>query len=246
MKLNELKLETKELVANSLGIYYALEQKNKLYRKDDIACLSLYSGALRMGQTTLIKWRRPITTAPGTGYPYANIKEYENGKAKYKTEISSYDNIVCKILNNHGITIEKVTELLLLDKKILEPVSALKNRNLENQYNNIYKDLLQTIKNYYIVSAQIANNLNASDKPEVEMDIPNIISALYYPNINPYNSVSNLQKQLNSKDNDLILKEIENYSNCKLNMCHLDEQKQPQLYQTTKKLIMNKNIGKII
>jgi len=237
LEYGKLKSETQELVANSLEIYYALTEKNKLYRKDNVASLSLYAGVLRMGCHYLVKSKIQHSTLAGRG--------------KSETMSHTYTNLVCQILNNYGITIEKVIELLDLEEPLLQPRNEKRRTKMENQYNVAYRSLLHTIRNYYIASARITKN---DDKAyiSVKLTIPNIISAIHYSNINPDNSIWNLNCRLGNLTDGISikpehLKELEKHSTYYEEMVKYDKNgKIKDIYQEERPLIMNKSLGKII
>jgi len=221
MELNKLNRETNELVANSLGVYYALLEKDKLYRQENMAIVSLYGGVLRMNRTIM--------------------------DGSY-----IYNNITREILNEYGITIEKVIDLLNLDKKLSYSVNARKNTKLERQYNTAYRNLLHIIRNYYVASARITKNDDKAYIP-IKMTIPNIISAIHYSNIDPYNSIWNLNCRLGNLTDSINIKpehlnEIEKHSTYKDKMARYDKKtgEIKDIYQIEKPLIMNKSLGRII
>lgn len=248
MKYQDLKSETEELVANSIAVYYALKQKNKLYREDSVVSLSLYCGVLRMGKTHEIKSEVKIGGNLLAGLPIEDRPKYDS--TTYEVMKYDYKNVVCQILNEYGITIERVAGLLNLDKKLLNPVSAIDNKKLGMHYDAVYKSLLTVIHNYYIESARIKENIKTSYKPEIDMTVPNIISALYYPNIDPYSTISYLCNALGI-ENDVItksLEEIQKYSIYKEGMCRIDKKTGllKNIYQVNKPLVMNRNLGRIL
>lgn len=253
MELKNLKIETKELIANSLDIYHSLQNRNKLYRIDGIQSLSLYAGALRLGKSITIITKEPIMTSPGAGYPYPNgiRTNTRNERVEYHQYQYDYENIVCQILNEYGITIEQVIDMLNLDRKILTPVRYSPSDKIERQYNVAYRSLLHTIHNYYIASAKQMRESAKVSNPLVEMDIPTIISAIHYPNIDASNSISGLYSKLNGLHDPLTslpdyLDKIESNVSYEEELCRMDENGQPKLYREKKALVMNKNIGKII
>lgn len=253
MELRNLKSETKELIANSLGIYHALQNQNKLYRQEGIESLSLYAGALRLGKSVDIISKEPIRTSPGAGYPYPDgiRPNTRNEKVEYRQYHYDYENIVCQVLNEYGITIEHVLDILNLDKKLITPVRYSASDKIERQYNVAYKKLLQTIRNYYIASAKQINANNKSCNPLIEMNIPTIISAIHYPNIDLSNSIIGLYSKLQDAQASLTampdyLEQIEQNVNYEEELCRLNENGQLELYRVKKPLVMNKNIGKII
>lgn len=252
MKLTRLKIETKELIKNSLGIYHALQKQSKLYRHEGVAALSLYAGALRLGQSGVIHLREPITTGPGAGYPYPNgiRPSTRNEKMEYRQVHYNYDNIVCQILNEYGVTIEQVISILNLDKKLSIPVHTSINEKMEQQYNTAYKTLLTMIRNYYIASVK-QMDVDTHCCPLIEMNIPTIISAIHYSNIDSSESINNLYSELKGKQNALTsmpdyLEKIEGYVTYAEERCKINKRGELDLYQIKKPLVMNKNIGKII
>lgn len=247
MKYQDLKSETEELIANSIAINYALKERNKLYREENIATLSLYCGVLRMGSNYEIKSIVKIGGSLLAGLPIEDRPNYDG--SIYEKRSYYYNNVVCQILNEYGITIEKVIEALNLNKKLLLSVSGIDNKKLEIQYDMIYKKLLSIIHDYYVESARMAENIVSSYKPEIDMTIPNIISALYYPNIDSYHSIEYLCNSLGIENDNIIksLEEIEKHSTYKEGMCRYDKKTGliKNIYQVTKPLTMNRNIGRI-
>lgn len=253
MELKRLKTESKELIMNSLSIYYALQNQSKIYRNDAMASLSLYAGALRLGQTVTITREEPIRTSPGAGYPYPDgIKPSTiNEKPEYERKQYNYENIVCQILNKYGVTIEQVIAMLNLDEKLTIPARSSINDKIERQYNAVYQRLLQTIRNCYVASAKQANEENRNCNPLIEMDIPTIISALHYPNIDLSNSIMNAYAKLKGMQSPLTsmpdyLDEIEKHVTYEEELCKSNAAGQLKLYRVRKPLVMNENIGKII
>lgn len=148
MEIKNLNLETKELIKNALGIYYALKNQSKLYRSDGCLALSLYAGVLRMGASYTITEKIPLTLGPGTGYPWSEGRpDTSKEKIEYRYKDYTYENKVCQILNQYGITIEQVMMVLRLDEKLITPVKHIRTEKLEKQYNAVYKVLLETICN---------------------------------------------------------------------------------------------------
>ncbi len=246
MEWEILKSETKELIANSLGIYYALEQKNNLYRKENIAYLSLYCGVLRMGKNHEIKSTVKIGGSLLAGLPIEDRPKYDS--SIYEIKSYNYNNVVCQILNEYGINIEKIIELLDLNKKLLYPVSAIKNNKIESQYQMVYQTLLHVIRDYYIASARIEMGKDKSYCPEIGMTVPNIISAIHYPNIDPYCTIVSLYSALGIESESMakLLEEIEKYSTYQEGMVKYDKKiGSLNIYEVSKSLVIKRTLGKI-
>lgn len=247
MKLKSLEIETKELIANALGIYYALQNKNRAYCKEGMEALSLYAGVLRLGITPTISVAEPIRTSPGAGYPYPNCirPNMRNELIEYRHDDYDYKNVVCQILNEHGITIEQVIDALNLDSKLTIPTKYKASEKIEKQYNVAYKTLLQTIRKYYIASVQQTSENKKYCKPIIDLNIPTIISAIHYNNVDASNSINRLYTKLCGTKAS-YLAEIEKLVTYKEELGKLDKNGNLKLYRVRKTLKMNQDIGRII
>ncbi len=253
MELKNLNSETKELIKNALGIYYALKNQSKLYRSDGMLALSLYVGVLRLGTSYTITKKIPLTSGPGTGYPWPDgiRPDTSREKIEYRYVNYDYENKVCQILNEYGMTIEQVLALLHLDEQLSTPVKHLRTEKMEKQYNVIYKVLLETICKYYIASAKEANKNRTYYTPKIEMSIPIIISAIHYPNIDSTNSIKILYQKLMGIPNlpssmPDYLKEIEKEVTCSEELGKRDKNGNLKLSLVKTPIVMNPEIGKII
>lgn len=243
MELRNLKKDMRELVVNGMDIYQALECKNRCYSKEGMVSLSLYASVLRLGEEILVLEKDYRRMSPGAGYPYANKEQMigRDVRVQYQEYCYMYQNIVGQILNNHGISLKGVLELLGLDVKYMRLVRYKGNENMK--YDRIYRDLFDKILNYYLESAKILDNCSY---PSKVLDIPSVISALHYPNIDPLMSILSLYQKLSSKDEPTYLDEIEDYVTYEEEMGDINKEGELRLYRVSKKIKMNKNVGRII